>query len=611
MNQASFWKDIYNRTNKFYNIIFVLSAAIMTFTLTLNYSVIIEYDYYNAADYQVSFFYAFAAMVIMLPVYCYMAYKKAFVKATLQTITPAKGWGAFVYSVVLLYQLLQDTQANFDHMILELQRCLPAVTWDAYRWGLYSAVVPAVCALGFVGIFIFVLKGTNLLCEFVNEIVTKADRNEKRFFGIAMLFCLTLICFFYSKTKMQWSTLDIIYQTDCSFVYEHYYPVFSNGFAFDWDIGNGGIRHPLTTLFTYPIYVLASFLANFLFFIPNVQAMLYAVIQSVLMIVTVIMLKRMIKSDWIYLIFPLSFPFIFFTIFVEKYQLATFFVVVYAYYIVMHRGEKKELAELGMVGAAGTMITSAWLGFFWGEQKKIKDRLKEYAGIFLRFLAVLVGTGRFHYLWNFGYLINHNFLMFNGKALFSKIMQSTPVSNFCAAILPGQMTATAVSIPLFERNLELVPKILQKLCAFFNLLGSCLIPVPYTITKSLWDENVFYWRSVKGELNIFGIVIFVLLIAIFIKHRKEKNVQIFSMWILWAFIQFGVIGFSAGCSPLFSLYFAWAVIPMLLIGMKDILKTPLQQLCGYGALAMLMLYTNFVHLHSLYSYMIVEGPVTF
>ena len=409
---------------------------------------------------------------------------------------------------------------------------------------------------------------------------------------------------------MQWTTLDIIYQTDSSFIYEHYYPVFSNGFEFDWDIGNGGIRHPLTTLFTYPVYVVTSFMANLLFFVPNCQAVMYAVIQSVMLIVTVILLKRMIKSEWIYLIFTLSFPFLFFTIFVEKYQLATFFVVAYCYYIVVHPGKKKEVAELGMVGAAGTMITSAWLAFFWGEQKKIKGRIKEYAGLFLRFLAILIGSGRINYLWNFGYLINHNFRMFTGKELFSKVVQAVPALSACTAFLPEQI-AVAMSMPIYDRNLELIPVVVRRVCAFFNLLVSCLIPIPYTITESLWGENVFYWRSVTGELNILGIVIFVLLIAIFIKHRKERNVQVFSMWVLWAFLQFAVIGFSAGCSPLFSLYFAWAVIPLLLIGMKDVLKTPLQQMCGYGALSMIMLYTNYKHLYDLCAYMMVEGPVTF
>lgn len=606
MKQDSFWTEIYNRTNKFYNLIFVLSATAMTWVLTLNYSVIIKYDYYNASDYQVNFFYAAAASIIMLPIYWYMAYKKDFVRSLLRTTTPGKGWGSFAYSVVLLYQLLQDSQDNFEHIVLELQRILPAVSWDSYRSLIYGAVLPGACALSFAGLFVFALKGANIVVEFLYELVSKADRREKLFFKIMFVACLSVICFFYARTHMQWSNLDLIYQTDCTFVYEHYYPVFSNGFAFDWDIGNGGIRHPLTTLFTYPIYIVAGFFSNLLFFIPNIRPLLYAVIQSVLLIITVILLKRIIKNEWIYLIFPLSFSFTFFVIFVEKYQLATFFVVAYVYYVVTYKGSKREMAEAGMVGAAGTMITSAWLGFFWGKEKTIKGRLKEYTGLLLRFLAVLVGTGRFYYLWGFGYLIDHNFLMFNGRKLFSGLLNLSPVSSFCAAVLP---LGSLLNIPLFDRNLEMIPMFVQKLCAFFNLLGSCFIPVPYTITKSPWDENVFFWRSLKGEINVFGVVLFILMIIIFIRHRKEKPAQIFSMWILWAIIQFVVIGFSAGCSPLFALYFAWAAIPMLLIGMKDVLKTPLQQLCGYGALALVMLYTNFMHLHNLYVYMITEGPL--
>ncbi len=593
MTQAEFWGYIFKRLRKLWNPLFIGSAVVVTFMLTLNYSVIIEYTYFDSTDYTVRPDYALLAAGLMLPVYWYASYGKNFVRATMKKMSAGTGWSAFALSCAVVYQLVTDTQVNFAHIYYALEEDFPKADPDSLLSSSYTWLMIG-CLVTFFAVFIFVAYVIKLLTDLCIDLYQTADKSEKTYFVVAMTGCVSLICFFYSRTTGQWSTVDWIYQTDSQFVYEHYYPVFSNGYEFDWDIGNGGIRHPLVTLYTYPIYVIVSFFTNILFWIPNIRPILYALVQAVIMILMVIMLKRMIKSNWIYLIFSVSFPFIFFTIFIEKYQLAAFFAVMYAYSVVTKK--KKTVQEHFLIAASGMMITSAFLGFFYGTGKSFRQKMKEYGRIFGMFLLTIVGTGRIGYILNFVYLLEHNFLMFNGRTLFSQNIRLKPLVAACTIKIP-------------EITAEVWALIVKKLCAFFNLLASCFVPIPYEITTDWETKDIFYWRSVTGELNILGIVIFVFMIVTIVRHRKEKSTQIFALWLLWAVIQIAVIGFSAGCSPLFSLYFAWAIIPLVMIGLKDILKTPVQQLVGYGIIAFMMLYSNYAHLQDLYAYMIEKTPL--
>ena len=593
MTQTEFWEYIFNRIRKLWNPLFMLSAVVVTYMLTLNYSVIIEYTYFDSTDYTVRPDFALLAAGLMLPVYWYAAYGKNIVRSTMKKMNAVTGWTAFAVACAVVYQLVTDTQVNFAHIYYALEEDFPKADPDSllsssYAWLMIGCVVTS------FAVFIFVAYAVKFLRELCIDLYRTADKSEKIYFVLALIGGVSLICFFYSRTSGQWSTVDWVYQTDSQLVYEHYYPVFSNGYEFDWDIGNGGIRHPLVTLYTYPIYVIVSFFTNILFWIPNIRPILYAVIQVIVMVLTVIMLKRMIKSNWIYLIFSVSFPFIFFTIFIEKYQLATFFAVMFAYSVVTRR--KKEVQGYFLIAAGGMMITSAFLGFFYGTAKSFRNKLKGYGKVFGMFLLTLIGTGRIGYILNFVYLLDYNFQVFNGRKLFSQTIRLKPLVATCTIEIP-KITAEAWAL------------VVRKLCAFFNLIASCFVPIPYEIIPDWEMKDIFYWRSVTGELNILGIVIFVFMIVTIVRHRKDKTTQIFALWLLWMVIQIALIGFSAGCSPLFSLYFGWAVISLVMIGLKDILKTPAQQLFGYGVIAFVMLYSNYAHLQDLYLYMIEKTPL--
>ncbi len=542
--------------------LFVVSGVVFTFLMTLNYAVYIVYDGYTATgDYRVRLSYAVIAVVIMLPIYIYLSKYKDFVFRTLETASSYSFFFCVFISFFIVLQLIRDTEQNLSHILLAFH-----YRGDISQYnGISGIAVWCVCALTTVSILIFMNYVVNIMVSWVIDLAVSMDKYDKIYFGVTLFFCISLICFFHSRTTAVWNSLDLVYETDAVFIHDHYYPVFSFGLDFDWDIGCGGIRHPLATMITYPIFVVVSVVANLLFWIPNVQAVLYAVVQSVMMILSAIMVSKIVKSKWVYLFFNLSFPFIFFTFFLEKYPIIVFFAVLYVYSTVSK--ENEEVQRYSLTAAGGMMITFALLGFFYGKGKRLKERLLEYNYAVMIFLLTMIGTGRIHYLLDLYRLLHQNSVMF--------IKDVT--SDFT---------------------------IRDKFCGFTNLIASCLIPVAYEETE--WS---FYWKHLTERVNVFGVAVLFIVVYSCGRYIKNKKMIPFMFWIFAGGIcQFFIIGCGTNAEPLFSLCFSWAVIPMLVLGIDQLVKKVKLRNAIYIGLLAVMFYMNYVHCQDLLAYLIRKAP---
>ena len=58
----------------------------------------------------------------------------------------------------------------------------------------------------------------------------------------------------------------------------------------------------------------------------------------------------------------------------------------------------------------------------------------------------------------------------------------------------------------------------------------------------------------------------------FCVNRKKMYSKIFISWTGFASILFFILNWSVHESPLFSIYFSWAVIPLLIMGIDYIIK---------------------------------------
>ncbi len=556
-----FLKYVENKDLKLMEILFVISGSVLTFLLTLNYAVYIEYNGYTASDYEVQLFYVAAAVIMMLPVYIFLYKKKNFAEKTLMTAS-SKSFGiSVVLGLFIFLQLKNDTEKNLSHIVRALH-CGESIL---VKNNIPNIIVWILCALAVWGLFIFIVYTVNIIQAWYLEFASKYSKEEKRYICITLFAGVSLICYFFSRTSGPWNSLDLVYQTDTIFVYDHYYPVFSYGFDFDWDIGNGGIRHPLATMITYPIFILVSIVSNLLFWIPNIQAVLYAVIQLILLIFTAIMLGRMINSKWIYYLFTLSYPFILFTVLVEKYPLAVFLIVLYIYTTVFERSKK--VSRYALIAASGMMVTSALLGVLYGSGKTIKKRLLEYNEAIMLFLITLIGTGRIHYIFDFYRLLHQNSVMFYEE----------PVAQW---------------------------GLLNKFLGFLNLCASSLLPVAYEGT-----ELNFYWIHLTDRVNYFGLAVLLIVLFACIKYVKVRYVLPFIIWFLFSVIQFVGTGFGTGCEPLFSLYFSWAIVPLLILGVNGIIRSAKVRNVLYCVLLIVMFYKNYIHCQDLLAYLIWKAPL--
>lgn len=547
---------------KLTDIAFILSSLALTFVLTINFSIFIPYDGYIGTYYFVKLKYVAAAVFIMTPVYYCFLQKTNIVQTAIVQSSRLSFIISASLTVAMTMQLVLDCRKNLPNIIAAFTVHFRNTFLEQIGYKLFMMIL---CAASCFGAFVFILYTCNALIRFFSQFISEADCFEKRYFIVAFISCLFLICVFFSRTYAPWGSLDIVYQTDTIFVTEHYYPVFSYGYDFDWDIGCGGIRHPLATMLTYPVYVVVGIVSNFLYFIPNYQPFLYAVFHSILLIISAIALKRITHSPWASIIYSLSFPFIFFVVFIEKYQLSVFLMIMFVYAVM--RKESNGTQKYFLIASSGMMLTSAVYGFFYGKEKTLWARIKEYIGVGLSFLAVLVATGRIHYIINFSYLSSQNFSTFvdGGNA---------------------------------------INTLFNKIAGFTNLIASAFIPIAYEAT-----EQNFYWKDLTNLPNWVGIIICVFLVISIIANRKKKVVWLLAFWLLWAAFQEIALGIGVGCDPLFSLYFTWPVIALTVMGINALIKNKRMRYAIYAGMMLVMLFLNAEHLNDLLDYLKIKAPI--
>lgn len=213
------------------------------------------------------------------------------------------------------------------------------------------------------------------------------------------------------------------------------------------------------------------------------------------------------------------------------------------------------------------MITTAFLGLLYGEEKNLIKRFKEYFCIIMVFIFALIGSGRIHYITDFSRLIHQNSVM-------------------------------------FYENVVIDFGIKEKFFGYTNLCASSLLPVAYEGT-----EINFYWTHLTDKINYFGLLIILICIYTCIKYRKEKKIYPFILWFIFSAVQFIIIGFGTGLEPLFSLCFSWAIISLFIIGVNNLLKNRKFETIIYVCLLVIMFYLNFIHFEELLNYLLIKAPL--
>lgn len=557
-------KTFYERIVKNSSWLFVISGIVLTTLLTTNYAIYLKYNEYNgyrAGTYDISAKYIFIAFILSIGIYLFLEIRKKFAKNVLEKSNTKMMLIAAFFSLACGYRLILDLEINSQKIIDKLCDKIRFIPWENFWVEIQTPLFWSLCIVSLFALFVFFMFFIENAYIIVKDVYYNFLKIDLYFLIVSFTFCIFLIFIYYQTSFGAWNSLDVVYQSDTTFIYNNYYGTFSFGYNYDYDIGIGGIRHPLATLYMYPINVIALILEKFLFFIPYIRPIFLACIQSLCMIFSVILIKKMVNSNWIYVLFPISYPFLVYIIILEKYQLSILFMIAFGY--CYYRKLENDVSGTMLISGSGMMITSSLVGFFYGKEKKFHKRLLEYVSIGLYFFASVILSGRINYILNFPYLRSHHAAQFES----------------------------------FD-----VGGLWEKFCSFLCLMKSSFIPIPY--------ENNELFIQWKGEnFTLFGLIVFWVVILGIVKNIKQRDTQFFAFWVGFSFVFVVFIGYGVGCIPLFALYFSWAIVPLFIKGINSIIKKDVIKNVVYSILALMMIYTNYQQMVFLYYALIQKTPV--
>ncbi len=386
---------------------------------------------------------------------------------------------------------------------------LPFLGVHIFRLRWFALTTPA---LFYLLIWIW-RKVVNFCSDFWSEL---DETDRKLYLGLTSVLSFVILIA-YTTNTLWFSQDDLIYSIDSGYCYESIFRVT----YYD-------VRHPVMNIVTFPIWAVIHMALRC--FVPTqLLATLCAVCIQImnlhLLFAIGFMIKRLSGSRWTLMLYLVSSPVMLFTIFLEKYQLTVFFLVLYAYQTC--RG--KESVEGEMILAAGTMPTSGFLyvcELF--REEAVVCKIKRFIKIFIQGIALLICTGRIHLL-NPAILLNEMYDMTN------KFGEETyPVKN------------------CFFSLTKLVHG------AFLGLTSEA--------------KGDYMWEDILIKPSIVGLVFLTVILLGILVNLREPFVKLCSVWFVAAVILFCVIQWSVHESPLFSIYFAWAFIPMAQKGFQFIIE---------------------------------------
>lgn len=396
--------------------------------------------------------------------------------------------------------------------------------------------------------FLLFFKKVNIaIHNFFNEM----DKMEKIYFVSSTFICTFIICLVYSLTNGFSQQYDVVYSIDAGYVTNKIFPKL---YYFD-------IRHTLLSIIMFPIWRVCRDIEIILGCKAGLSIILLSVFNSQLLIIIGILLKRLTKSNWILLMYSVSNPFLIYFLMIEKYQMCAFLLVIFAYATIK---QKNLLQNSFVMIAAGSMTSSIAIGFFCGDNLKLKDRIINYFKLAINLAITLIILGRIS-------------VLTSGIEMISKTMGKFSVKT----------------------GIE------NRIYACIDLIASCFIAKDYSIIK-----NTFYWSSIAQKINLFGVLILIALIISFILCYKDKFAQICGYWILISFFILVVLRWSIHESPLFSLYFSWAIISLLVMGIEKIcVSSEMLKKIIFSSSIIVMLCINVPHMISMIRFLILRYPI--
>lgn len=361
------------------------------------------------------------------------------------------------------------------------------------------------------------------LCDWlyttVMDIFRQCSRSEVTTFLVLTVLLDILVIGVFAATKAFYKG-SIIYTADSGAL------VTPNAYLVISHVEND-LRQPLFAIFASP-FIGAVYFLTMLIPIEGLAATFMALVQVPVMLMAYLLIARMLTKHSGYrnlfmIMMCSTYPVLLFSVMLEQYIISLFWLVLFLYFAV---NEKKD-REFVVVGAAGTLLTSASIGLFL--DRKPKEMFRR-----------LIRTG------------------FLGLFLLTLFGRLDVLLNVKKGLELGRFAGKSVSWG-------------DKMLQYLAFAKSCFAAPEAGITQ--WEYTLWSLKEVTA-VNYVGIAVLLLAAAGFWLNRREHLVQISAYWVFFSWVVIFVIGWGTpeNGAILYSLYFGWAFAVLLYKLLEWILK---------------------------------------
>lgn len=388
------------------------------------------------------------------------------------------------------------------------------------------------------------------LSEFYQSVYHTLDKWDKKAYIVMSILSFILIVTVYNFNHNYFLQYDRVFSMDSGWVFNDMVP----------QLNYYDIRHPFISIFYFPIWAIIETCLNNIIGVTSlamtIKAVILQFINSQLLIIVGLYLKKICENKNVFILYMLSFPTLTYLLFFEKYQLCVFMLVSYVYLSCLNKDDK-----FFITSAAGVMLTSCFIGITEIlKNKNLKNIVLNIIKILIFALLFFVLVGRIHLI------------------------------TFGLSDALNMQKASANTILSFH----------QKIYSTFNMIQSTIVSV-----GTVNINGQYLWNDLTNELPLCGIIIFLISLIGAISKRKELISKISSIWIIFAFILFTFINWSTHESPLFNIYFSWAFIPMFVFGVDFIVeKLKLNSKFVYLFIYIIISFINISTLLDIYKFLI-------
>ena len=368
---------------------------------------------------------------------------------------------------------------------------------------------------------VYVIGASVILCVFAYSFLKVVTRfylkwalgDNKKFFLVSSLLVSLLIIIQFTMFKFSYLQNDFINSMDSYFVYNDMYR----------DVTYFDIRHPLYTVFSYPLYAFFKTLLSFFRIKPDTcLPIVLQLVNGQLYVFSALLLEKIFKNKYVKYYFICSYPVIINLFYFEKGAIVIFLLLL-SIYLIIANSENKDTAVVLSSGASLTSCVIA-ICYLFSEKKKMVDKLEEMLLLLVRAICIYIVLGRIFVITSF------------------------------------------IDLLAYKDTFLVKASIVQKLFSYTHMVSS-----GFLAPRLVYSDDVLVFDGITDSINFFGTIVLILSVSLLIFGLKKIENKISLIWIAFSFVFVVFMGWDVTESPLFSYYFSWPFLVAAVQGLTSLI----------------------------------------